>query len=332
MYPAYTAVVVSGGKTYDVTPAIESIDISEQEKQIAASATINLMNTQVNKLWFNQIPQARDRVFIYANDGNRSDEVFRGFIWNKNYKSSLNDRTLQLKAYDNLIYLQESEENEFFPSGQSTESIIGAICNEWGITIEYAYESVTHSKLVLRGKLADILTDDILDIVKDRTGKDYVIASIKDVIQIKETGKNQTVYDIAYGRNASDTVSRETMDGMITRVKILGKADTEERKPVEAIVDGDTDKYGTLQKIFDRDENTSLEDAKKEAQTLVNKEGKPKKEYEVTAADIPWIRKGDIVNVTAGDITRELIVKGVSRKISNNSCQMTLEMREPENE
>lgn len=326
--PEYTAFIISNGTKYDVTNALESIDLSNQDKQIAASATLTIANTKVNKQWFNQIPQVRDRVFIYANDGKTKDEVFRGFIWDKNYRSSLSERELELKCYDNLIYFQESEESEFFASGQSTESVLSTICNNWGITMEYSYESITHSKLVLRGTLSDIIMSDILDLVKDRTGNGYVILSSKDVIQIKGRGQNTTVYNIEYGKNAIGTLSRVTMDGMTTRVKILGKADKEDRAPVEATVDGNTSRYGTLQKIIDKDENTSLADAKKEAQNIIDKDGTPKKEYEVATVDIPWIKKGDKVNINAGDITTALIVKGISRDISISGCKMTLDLEE----
>lgn len=120
------------------------------------------------------------------------------------------------------------------------------------------------------------------------------------------------------------------MDDMVTQVVITGKADEEGREPVEATVSGNTGQYGTIQQVISRDENTSLADAKAEAQGILDENGEPKWEYEIRVADIPWLRKGDKVFVAAGDIdNRELIVTGVSRSISAKAATMTLDLEKP---
>lgn len=324
--PEYTAYVVAGGTKYDLTPAIESIGITDQQKQIAKCVTIQLMNTKVGDNWLTGLLGVPNRVYLYANDGTKEGEVFRGFLWTPTYRSALNDRTLQLKCYDNLIYLQESDHSAFFSSGKLTKDVAAALCKEWGIQLAYTYESITHSKLPLRGKLADIFTADLLDLVKDRTGKKYVILSEKDVMQIKPVGANSTIYHFVAGQNAIQTQSSCTMDGMVTKVIILGKADDNDRTPIEATVSGDTDQYGTLQKTISRSENTSLADAKKEAQSIINEKGKPKWEYELHAADIPWIRKGDKVHLKAGDLTGYYIVTGIDRTITGKKREMVLDL------
>ena len=324
--PIYTVYAVSGGTKYNLTDVTIDIGFSEQQRQIAKSATISLVNAKVNGQWLSSLLKVRDRIFVYANDGERSGEVWRGYVWTRTYKSSLDGWDLRLKCYDNLIYFQESEESKFFASGKSTQAILSSICSDWGVSLSYSYSSITHSKLALRGTLSDIITTDILDLVKDRTGKKYVITSEQDTVCIREIGQNSTVYNVNRGQNALQTNSECTMDGMTTRVVILGKADDDDRIPVEGTVTGDTGTYGTLQKLITRDENTSLEDAKKEAQSIIDDEGKPKWEYTVTAVDIPWIRKGDKVKVTAGDMTLTYIVTGIDRDISINKKEMTLTM------
>lgn len=327
--PIYTLYIVSGDKKYNVSAAIENLDFSDQEKQISKSMTASLVNKKVGNTWLSSIIKVRDRVYVYANDGSRNDEVWRGFVWTRPYHSSLSGQTLQLKCYDNLIYFQKSEDAEYFSSGKSTKDIMSSLCKKWGVNLEYTYESITHSKLALRGYLSDIFTADILDLVKERTGKKYVILSEKDVMKVKNVGTNTTIYKIQGGKNAIKTASECTMDGMVTKVVILGKADDNDRQPVEATLTGDTAKYGTLQKLISRSENTSLADAKKEGQSILNEDGKPKWVYEVTAPDIPWIRKGDKVSVSAGDMTSNYIVKGIDRTISNKEKTMTLTMESP---
>ena len=327
--PVYTVYIVSGSTKYDITPAIESIDISDQNKQIAKCVTIQLLNTKVGDKWLTGLLDVCDRVFLHANDGSKDEETFRGFVWERGYKSSIKDRTFQLKCYDNLIYFQKSDHFAFFSSGKSTKDVAASLCKEWGVKLEYTYESITHAKLALRGKLSDVFTDDLLDIVKDRTGKKYVILSEKDVMQIKSVGANSTIYHFNAGQNAIQTSSVRTMDDMKTKVIILGKADKEDRQPVEATVSGNTSKYGTIQATISRSENTSLEDAKKEAQSIIDEDGKPKEIFELYASDIPWIRKGDKVYVDGGDMTGYYIVTGIERTISNTKREMVLDLEKP---
>ena len=328
--PIYTAFLVDGSTEYEITPAMQSLSFSDQDKQIAMSAALSITNTMANGKWLSSLIQPRQRISIFADDGEKKDEVFRGFVWTKYYKSALSSKDIELKCYDNLVYFQESEDSLYFTAGKTTKDIITTIGKNWGVSINYTYQSITHGKMVLRGALSDIITADILDKVKENTGAKYVMISQKDVINIKTAGSNTTTYKITAKNNAIFTRSEQTMDGMITKVIILGKAGKGERVPVQATVAGNTSQYGTLQKLYDRDENTSLADAKKEANTIIQEKGKPSTKYEVQAGDIPWIRKGDLVYINAGAIAdRELLVVGIERSISNSSKTMTLTLTNP---
>lgn len=322
--PIYTVYIIVGDTKYNVTPAVVALDRSEEEKQIAQSVKLQLMDVQVSGSKLSSLIKTRSRVYIYADDGTKKEEVFRGYIWARTYNNSLTDMELLYKCYDNLIYFQESDDSAYYSSGKKTKDVMTALCKKWGIKLEYSYESITHAKLVLRGKLSDIFTADILDLVKDRSGKKYVIRSEKDVMQVKTRGDNTTIYHFLEKQNTTQTSSSETMDGMITKVVIVGKANSNGREPVEATIKGKTDQYGTLQKIIDRDSNTSLADAKKEAQSIIDENGKPHTEFEVKAVDVPWIRRGDKIYVQAGDMKGYYIVTGISRTIGNKANEMSM--------
>ena len=323
--PVYSAFIIAGDTQYDVTPVLIGIDFSEQEKQMATRATLNLLNIKVSGKWLNSLLSVRQRVMIYANDGTTQDEVFRGFIWKKPYKSSLKDREITLNCYDNLMYLQESSDYQYFSAGQTTKNVISSICNDWGIPLNYQYQSITHEKLALKGTLSDMMMSDVLDLVKDRTGEGYVMRSVKDTLLIAGYGQNTTVYQIQAKESAVSTRSEQTMEGMVTKVKILGKEKKDERRPVEATLSSNTGEYGTLQKVIDRDENTSLADAKQEAQKILDQNDTPKWKYEIKTTDIPWIHKGDKVFVNAGDIYEKYLhVLSVDRDIGAKSKTMTL--------
>ena len=325
--PTYTVYAVSGDTKFNLTTALVAVERSESKEQMAQRADLRLTNVQVNGNWLSGMLKARCRIFIYANDGEKNEEVFRGYLWARNYRSSISEHEISYTCYDNLIYLQESEDTFFFPEGKSTKDIMTTVCNKWDIHLRYSYSSITHSKLPLRGKLASCFTEDILEPVRKRTGKKYVILSDRDAMFVMPVGSNTTIYKFLAKKNVISTTSGWTMDGVITQVVIVGKADDDDRVPVEATVSGKTSEYGTLQKIQSRDENTSLADAKLEAKNTIDENGEPKWEYELTAPDIPWIRKGDKVYVDAGDIVKKhLIVTAVNRSSDTKSSKMTLTM------
>lgn len=316
--PVYKVRIVSGNVEYDVSSVLVSIDMTESKKQISQSVVIRLTNVKLDGSWLSSIIKVRDRVFISVSDGYRVAQVFSGIVWSRDYQSSLLDREITIKCYDNLIYLQESEAYNFFEEGNSTSDIMYSICGEWGVLLSYKYESITHAKMALRGTLADIFITDILDLVKDRTGKDYVILSDHDVMVVQSVGQNSTVHKVEAGKNAISVVSKCTMDGMVTKVAILGTADREDRRAVHHESFRNTDEYGTLQKIIARDKNTTLEAAQSEAENILDENSSPKWEYEVTAIDIPWARKGDKIYVNAGDLAgKHLIVTDINRSIDS---------------
>lgn len=326
--PTYRVYIIDGTTKYNVTKAVISQDRSEPKGQIAQRVTLQLVNVKVGDKWLSSLLKPRNRVVIYANDGTQDEEVFRGYLWARARTDSLSEREVRYTCYDNLIYFQESEDSLYFTSGKSTRDIVSSICSKWGIQLNYTYDSITHTKMPLRGYLADIFTKDILDLVKKRTKKKYVILSEKDAMFVKPVGSNSTIYHFIAGKNVTRTASGWTMDGIITKVVITGKADDDDREPIEATVSGKTSQYGTVQKIQSRSENTSLADAKIEARNTLDENGSPKWEYELTGPDVPWIRKGDKIYVKAGEIAGYRIITEIDRTIDNTHREMTLTLED----
>lgn len=312
--PKYTVAIITGESIrYNVTGAVLKLTRQENDGEIAQRVTISLANVQVDGRYLSGIFSVRNRVFIYADDGGKNDEVFRGYIWNKGYASKKN-KTLTLTCYDNLIYFQESEEYQYFSAGYSTKTICGKLCDKWGVSLNYKYQSITHPKLPLRGNLSDIFLTDLMDEVRKQTGIKGYMRSTQDTVYIDEVGTNETVYKLYRGPNgnAIETNSEVTMSGMVTKVVILGKEDDNDRAAVEATVNGQTDVYGTLQKILNVSSGTTLAEVKAEAEEMIKDKGTPKEIYSITAVDIPWIRKGDKVEVVAGDMNGYFIVKSIT--------------------
>lgn len=328
--PIYTVYIISDGVKYNVTSALESLERSEADGQIAQRVTMQFTNIQVDGMWLSSILKAVNRVFVYADDGTTADEVFRGFLWERSYKTSISDQKLKVTAYDNLIYLQESEDSLYFSPKKSTESVFSSICNSWGINLHYSYDSITHAKLPLKGRLYDILTTDLLDKVKKEKGKKYVIISEKDTMHVKLAGANATCYQFLARENVTSASSGWTMEGVVTQVIVVGKTDDNGYAVIEQRWDSpNIKKYGTLRKIQTTNEDTPYWTARVEARLTLFEKGDPKWKYEIVAPDIPWIRKGDRVFVDAGDINKKyLIVTEITRSSDMKSSEMAMTLED----
>jgi len=322
--PQYSCVIITqkNGK-YDLSNILIELDLTARKKQLAQSAKVKCINVKRGAKYLNSLITVRDRITIYADDGETNDEVFRGFIWTIDY-SSATEKELTFTCYDNLIYLQESEDNRYFRAGYPSKSLCQVICASWGILLDYSYSSIVHGKMKLDGSLSDIILTQILEKVREQTGERYVVRSEKDTVKIMPAGKNSTVYEFKSKQNVINTSSEITMDGMVTKVIILGEEDKDGKSKVEAVVDGDTGRYGTLQKIQNKTKTTALADAKKEAEQTVKDKGKPTRTFEVEAMDIPWLKLGDKVKVAAGDMLGDFIAVGVSHSITDTEKTMSL--------
>jgi len=309
MYSLY--ILTSENLNIDLSQLVTSFDRSEPEKQIAQKITVSFMNVQdSNGRMLEDYINVRDRVFVYANDGETVDEVFRGMVWTKRYVNK-QKKEITLTCYDQLIYFQKTEDNKFYPEGMETENICNTLCSDWGVSLVWNYQSITHKKLMLTGKLSDIFLTDILAEVKKKVHLPAVMKSVKDVVYIETVGSNSKIYEIKRGENAISTTSTVTMDDVVTRVVITGKQDDEGCTPVEAAVDGDTERFGTIQKIIRKNENTEMSEVKEEAQDILDENGYPKMRYEIEAIDIPWIRRGDKVKIVAGDMALDYWVLSI---------------------
>lgn len=322
----YEVLIDADNKRYNVSKAVISLDTSEQEKQLAVCATIELCDVEVDGKRLSELifPPNRVWIFVHDKEANLNREVFRGYIWEMSPKESLTDNNLTIKCYDMLIYWQESEDSIFFSSGKGTKSILSELSKKWGFNLQYDYENEIHGKLVLRGAIADFVTADILDPIQKASLTKYVMRSEKNTVVIKPVGQNETVYTIGSSWNATEVRRYISMNGVITQVVILGTADDDDKSPVEATYTGYTSAYGTLQKIITKQEDTDIRASKAEAQNIIANEGAPKWEHDIKAVDIPWIRKGDKVVISTKTLMGTFIVLSVNREISNRGKNMTL--------
>ena len=326
--PRYTVTVLTAsGSKYNISDVLTDLMLQESENGIAQRATIKFKQTKHEGKYATGLINVHDRVYIFANTGNGAKEVFRGYIWEDVYAKGT-EKTITLTAYDRLIYLQESEEYKYYSAGKSTKAIFQDICDAKGIKLSYSHESMKHSKMALRGALSDAFESDLLEEVRKKTGKRGIIRDSQGTMQVFTEGKgNSTVYKLYHGKggNIIDTKHTVTMDGIVTKVIILGSEKDGARAPIKATVKGKTSTYGTIQKIISSTDSDKLADLKKEANQLIKDYGTPQKNIEVNAVDNPWIRKGDKIHFDDGYKEGYAYVKSITHDALKKT--MSLEIR-----
>lgn len=328
----YTVIIVErASKTeHNITSLITDLSLEEDKNGIAQKATITIKQHEFEKAWMTSITNVCDRVFIYASDGEKGDEVFRGYIWTDKYEKDNGEKTITLTCYDNLIYLQESEESRFFKKGKKTADIFKELCSAKGITLNYSYKSITHEQIAVRGKLSDVFLDDLIEEVRKETGYRGVVRYEKGTMYVFTEGsanKDGVVCKLTKGEggNIIKSAHEDTMDGVITQVTII-TTQTNAADKVNATVSGNTSTYGTINKLLTKSSKEELSKLKKEASQYITDYGHPQRTIGFLCVNIPWIRKGDKVYYEDGYKKGYAIVTYVKHKADEKT--MELEVRE----
>ena len=333
--PVYTAnLYTADGKKYRLKGITTDLTIGTSKDELAEKVSITFANVMVGGKKFHNYIALRNKIYVYANTGNGAKEVFRGIVWQRDFQETSDVREITLICYDRLIYLQNCKDNLYVKKGSRTDSVIKNLAKKWGVKIRYNYRSISHGKLVYRSEMISDIIISLLKKVKKKTGKGYAIRCEKGVMIIEEEAKNSTVYKIESKDNSISTNYSETMDDMVTKVKIV-KAETKKTKKygeketgkytTVANVKGNTKKYGTMQDIVEKGSDEKMSEAKKEAKQILNEKGKPNKEISVTAVDNPWIQKGHKVYINSGTLKNNYIVKGIEHDAATHT--MTLEVK-----
>lgn len=309
----------SSGTKYQLKNITTDLIVGQEENDLSEKVNITFANLKVGNKQLSSLVKIRQRAYVYADTGSGYKEVFRGYVWERKFDRSIDVKDISLVCYDRLIYLQNSKDNFYRKKGAKTKDVITSIAKKWGVKIKYNYVSIIHGKLVYRSEYISDIIVSILNKAKKKTGIGYVIRCEKGVMVIEKEGSNSTVYKVESGDNSISQSYTESMDGMITKVKIV-KAETVKKKDSEketgryvtvANVKGNVKEYGTLQDIIEKGSDEKLSEAKKEANNIIKKDGHTKKDITVTAVDNPWIKKGHKVYINSGVLKNNYIVKGI---------------------
>lgn len=319
-------VVDSDGIQRNIRDYVTDLGWEHNEKEIASRISFTAVNEKVDDKYLSDFLKPGCLVAIYANDGQKDDEIVRGNIVDWKPSNSGGERKITIKAYDNLYDLQQSQDSVYYSAGSQTQAVITNLMEQWGLAYEYAAGSAIHEKLVFKAKNASDIITDILDDAMKKGVEKCLVSSDKGTVKIHPCGDNSPIYCFEADNSESITHTLST-SGMVTRVKVVAQADDEGRSSVEATLNGLTE-YGIRQKIYTRDKDATLAEAQSAAQAILDEDGTVQETISVQATDIPWIKKGDVIHISADSLDGYYYVLGISHDIDTMS--MTMQVKKAE--
>ncbi len=196
--------------------------------------------------------------------------------------------------------------------------------------MNYEYKDYVHGKLVIKNKTIEDEISEVLTEAQSKNGAGKFVCHFeKDVLRIRERGFNDVVYVLSGGEAGGSTIIgvevKNSLTNFVSRVNILGKADTDGREPIENTIDGDL-QYGILQEQIYRDDDSTSEDAIAEANAVLNERNKLSTEINMTVPDIPFVRKGHKIKcVFSAEVNGYFYVLSVNHNAKERTMDLKLE-------
>jgi len=316
------------GRQYDIQDYIQNLGWEENDNEISVRSSFTSRNDSTSKGYLSEIIKPGCMIGIFASDGvSFNEEVARGYVetWNLEERNSGN--RLKCTCYDELYKLQKSQDNRYYPSGTGTQSAIQGIFDDWEIPQgEYRGPNASHGKTVCNNKyLSDIILE-LLDDAAKKGEEKCMIRADKGRTSVIPRGSNETIY-VFRAENVQSINQSISTENLITRVKVVGQADDDGRRSIDATLNGEL-QYGVRQRIYTRGSDEKLSDAKSAAQEILDEEGKIEKEMTVQSPDVPFIRKGDIVYIISDFVSGYYYVESIQHNADSYSMTMELEFME----
>lgn len=319
-------IITESGKQYNIREFVTGLGWEENEKEISQHLTFEAKNDKTSEGVISSLAKPGCLVGVFANDGATYDkEVARGTITDWNPVEQNSGNTLQCTCYGCLYALQKSQDNKFYPEGTGTQSAITGLLEEYEIPSQgYTGPNAAHGKLKFNKNYVSDIILDFLDDAKKKGYGTYLLRETNGYAEVVPRGSNTDVYVFKLD-NTTSVGTKMSTASLVTRVRVIGQADDDGNSPVEATLNGLT-KYGIRQRIYTRGSDESLADAQSAAQEIINEDGKVPKDITISAPDIPFIRKGDLVYIIAGLSDDYYYVKSIRHDCESYSMTMEVEL------
>jgi len=311
-------------KQYDITGMVQDGGWEEGKGELATHINGTMGNGKYKGKRVSSIIKNGCLVRILVSTGGKKKEVARGTVVDWEVSRNHTKNNFEFGAYDNLYFFQESQDNYYFSKGTSTKTALMKIFNDWKIPVsKYEGPNIEHAKMAYRNQTLSNIVLEILDEASTKSKNKYLIRSEKGKVQVLQRGTNKDVYHFA-ALNTEMVSYKQSISGMVTRVKVIGQEDDDGKSSTEAIVDGDT-KYGIRQKIYVKPKDDSVADAKKEAEKILDEDGKPSRTITLESPDVPFIKKGDKIHVNTEFIKGYFYVVSIRHYCDDATMTMEIE-------
>lgn len=324
-------ILLPNGREITVDELVNELKLEENENEMSARLRVNMKNIKLSDGWIHQHVYLAKRLALFATDGNGWEEVFRGSIFKWVYEGK--DSTIEFTAYDPLYTMMKSKRHYYCRKGETGSTTIRRVAGNWpGIsigTVEGPNVGLAQ-KPYTSGTIGDMFAERLEESRKKGSGR-YVIRDVKGKLNCLRVGSNRRVF-ILEGKVVESAADEHSIEDLMTRVRVYGTDDKNETAKVEATREGRTE-FGIIQDIVYSSSYDSLAEARKAADEILKEKGKPEIVRTIIAPDIPWIRKGDRVEISAGSIGKVVngkyeplpcVVKSISRDWATGKMTMTL--------
>jgi hypothetical protein len=317
------AVLLPEGDRLSLTNVANGLSWEEQSGELAARLKFQVLNQKVGSGWLHQKLPLGGRTVLRADWGQGWQEIHQGIIFDWEYTND-SVGVLSITAYDMLIYLLRSKDDRYYPNGTQARVVIEDIAKAWEIPIgQIDVPDVALSKQVFRGDTLAGMLEKVLDQILKRGGGKHIVRANGGKISILPLGQNSMVY-----RFEDDVIQRVTdkqdLEDLVTRIKIVGKENEEGRAPIVATVDGKTE-FGILQDVLYQEQYDTAVAAKTAAEEVLSERGDPRKQRTIFAPDLPFLRKGDKVSISAATLEGDFVVIGIQHDADSRSMVMEVE-------
>ncbi|MEF3302391.1 XkdQ/YqbQ family protein [Paenibacillus sp. GYB003] len=298
---------------------IESISLEESLDEIAYRATVTMM---VPADFPGIRPGQEIRVSGVPHQGTDMAYLLHpGVVWDCENSYHGADR-LTVTLYDRTIYLSKSEDEYVFPAGQTASQRLEKYAADWDIRLYRIPDTVrTLSKKVYRAQsIYAMIASDLKETAR-KGGELYRPRMTPNGLELFPIGGNETVWALEPSGNIESLTQRRTLEGTVTKVKVLGKEENpESATEILAVESKDTDMYGTLQKVVMDSDITTVSEAAAAAKGYLSG---VQETFSVTAIDVNTIRAGDRVHLLGSGM--DLIVTSVRHELGRPG-KMSLEL------
>lgn len=195
--------------------------------------------------------------------------IFRGVIWEKSFDRG--ELKINLTCKERTIYLAESEEEWVWNEGETATYRLKKIAEYMEIPISVLPDTEIGLKKDRRSENQySSIRKDLCETAQ-KGGKLYR-ARMDEKLDLMELGTNIYVEEIS--NICEKIIETESFNGLVTKVKVLGKNEGDEDNLVYSPVIGeywkDTEKYGWIQKIVQDSKIEDWQQGKDKADLLFN--------------------------------------------------------------